>query len=200
MFKGIIIVALLAVAGSRLASGGFFCNTIADFLFLAAVPAAFVMLSGRKLSEYGLSLGDTKKGLKYAAFFYTAALPLMLVGSRLRSFAEYYPLWRPAYESTGNILSYELAVGLMLFSTEFFYRGFLLTALGEKTRHANFIQALFYALMHVGKPPLEVPYSLIAGLVFGMVALRCKSILPCFLMHYLGNITFDLLLIQSSFP
>jgi membrane protease YdiL (CAAX protease family) len=198
MHKRALLVAFLAVAGSRLASDGFFRDSIADFIFLVLLPAAFIALSRSKLSEFGFSPGDIRTGLKYAAFFYTAAIPFMVIGSRISSFAEYYPLWKPAYESTGNLLSYELAVGLMLFSTEFFYRGFLLFTLKGQTKHAVLIQALLYALMHVGKPSLEVPYSLLAGLVFGMVAMRCKSILPSFLMHYVGNITFDLLLITHS--
>lgn len=193
-----LLLALAVILASRFVSASFFQLALIDLLLLVFVPALFIKLSGRSLQDFGFCLGDLKLGLKYAAVIFALALPLMFYGSQMPSFRDYYPIWKPAYKSLGNLILYESSVCVMLFSTEFFYRGFLLFTLDRKTRYGNLVHAIAYALVHVGKPFLEVPYSFFAGLVFGAVDLRCKSILPSFLMHFLGNIAFDLLIIYSK--
>jgi len=193
-----LLLALTIVLASRLTAAAFFQMALTEFTLLVAVPAAYIKLSGGKLGEYGISFGELKRGLKYAAAIFILALPLMAYGSQLSSFRGYYPIWKPAYQNPVNFIVYELTVALMLFSTEFFYRGFLLFTLNRETRLANVIHALVYALVHVGKPLLEVPYSFMAGLVFGEADLKCKSILPSFLMHFAGNLAFDLMIIYGT--
>ena len=188
-------MAVVIIILGRVINVSFLQTALVDFLLMVSIPALFIKLYKKCLREYGFSLGNLRLGLKYSAIIFLLALPLMAYGSQLPSFKEYYPIWKPAYDSIGNLILYELAVGVLLFATEFFYRGFLLFTLAEKTRYGNIIHAIVYALAHIGKPFLEIPYSFLAGLVFGEVDLKCKSILPSFLMHFLGNITFDLLFI-----
>jgi membrane protease YdiL (CAAX protease family) len=191
-----LLLALAVILASRLAQSGFLENTIVELLLLAVIPVLFIKLCGRNLKDFGLSAGNLKLGLKYSIVIFTLALPVMFYGSRMSEFKDYYPLWKPAYGSFYNLILYELAVGVLLLSTEVFYRGFLLFTLNEKTKYGNLLHACVYALAHTGKPFLEIPYSFFAGLVFGHVDLKCKSILPSFLMHFLGNIAFDLMLIH----
>jgi len=193
-----ILLALAVIAVSRLVSGSFFQLSIAEFLLLVAIPTVYLKLAGRRLKDYGFTGGDVLQGLKYTVVIFMLATPFMLVGSTIESFRAYYPLWKPAYANINNFILYELAVGVMLFSTEFFYRGFLLFTLNKETKYGNLIQAFIYALAHIGKPFLEVPYSFFAGLVFGSVDARCKSILPSFLMHFLGNVAFDLMILYFT--
>jgi len=189
-----ILLALAIILASRLTQTGFLENTAIELLLLAAIPILFIKLCGRNLKDFGLSLGNLRLGLKYSTVFFLLALPFMLYG-RMASFREYYPLWKPAYGNVYNLILYEIAVGILLFSTEVLYRGLLLFTLNEKTKYGNLLHACIYALAHIGKPFLEIPYSFFAGLVFGEVDLKCKSILPSFLMHFLGNIAFDLMFI-----
>jgi len=191
-----LFLALVIILAGRLAQTGFLENTLTEFLLLAVIPVLFIKLCGGKLREFGLSIGNLKLGLKYSLAIFILALPLIFYGSRMADFREYYPLWKPAYKNFYNLVLYELAVGILLFSTEVFYRGFLLFTLNGKTKYGNLLHACVYALAHVGKPFLEIPYSFFAGLVFGEVDLKCKSMLPSFLMHFAGNIAFDLMLIH----
>jgi membrane protease YdiL (CAAX protease family) len=193
-----LFLALAVLLATRIVFAEFFQLSIINALLLFLVPALFIKLTGRNLGEYGLSSGNLKLGLKYAALALLLAFPLMVYASQMPSFREYYPLWKPAYQSLPNLLLYESAIALMMVSTEFFYRGFLLFTLNEKMRYGNLMHAFVYALMHIGKPFLEIPYSFFVGLIFGEADVRCRSILPSFLMHFLGNVAFDLLIIYFS--
>ncbi|MEE8402731.1 MAG: CPBP family intramembrane glutamic endopeptidase, partial [Candidatus Hydrothermarchaeaceae archaeon] len=61
---------------------------------------------------------------------------------------------------------------------------------------AILLHAIPYMLVHIGKPPLEVPYSFFAGLLFGYLALKTRSILPSFLVHFLGSAGFELMVLR----
>jgi membrane protease YdiL (CAAX protease family) len=51
--------------------------------------------------------------------------------------------------------------------------------------------------MHYGKPHIEMIVSFPAGLILGLLALRAKSFLPCFVLHFAAALTFDILVIGS---
>lgn len=59
------------------------------------------------------------------------------------------------------------------------------------------IQALLFGIMHIGKPLQEVFGSFIAGIILGVLALRSRSFLPCFWLHWARSATFDLLVIRA---
>ncbi|MBN1785495.1 MAG: CPBP family intramembrane metalloprotease, partial [Candidatus Methanofastidiosa archaeon] len=88
--------------------------------------------------------------------------------------------------------------GLLMLSTEFFYRGFMLFGLDRLGKGAILVQAIPYAYVHLGKPMLEVYYSFFAGIVFGYIDWESKSILPSFLLHWTTSIIFDSLCILLS--
>ncbi len=166
------------------------------FLYLFAPPLLLAAL-GLHWREYGLQLGDLRIGLRYSAVLILLAIPFMLIGAQLPSFQHYYPWWPPAAENPATFVYFEALVGVRMLATEAVYRGILLFSLARlmPNRHANVIHATVYMLAHIGKPVLEVPYSFAAGLVFGHVDLKTKSILPSFLMHYASSILFDALVI-----
>jgi membrane protease YdiL (CAAX protease family) len=165
-------------------------------VFLVLVPLAFIKFSGRRLSDYNIGLGDVGLGLKYSAVLLLFALPFMYYGSTLPEFRGYYPLWDSERDSFTSFLYYEVFVmGVVMFYTEFFYRGFLLRSLVDETRYGNLVQSLIYMYVHLGKPGLEVWWSLPAGFVFGEVDLKCKSILPSFLMHWLSSMLFNAMIL-----
>ncbi|ODS35132.1 MAG: hypothetical protein A7315_15005 [Candidatus Altiarchaeales archaeon WOR_SM1_79] len=161
----------------------------------------FLLILKVNLKDVLLGFGNLKPGLKYSVLIFAVALPVMAYGSTLSDFSQYYPIWKPASDSTWNFILYESAIAIRMLATEFFYRGFLMWTLMEKMdeRYANLIHSFVYMLMHIGKPPLEVPYSFIGGYVFAWVDLRSKSILPSFLIHFLGSLVFDLMIINQVF-
>ena len=178
---------------------GFWENFLVDFVFLVVIPV--LVLTGGKnwkvLKKFGLALGDWKWWGKWVVVLLVVSLPIMYYGVGLPGFEEYYPRYPPARYSWTAFVIFELAFGVLMFATEFFYRGFLLFGLAEKMdpRVANLIHAFLYMLVHIGKPGIEVPYSFVAGYAFGYVDYKGKSILPSFIMHWVSSIIFDFMII-----
>jgi membrane protease YdiL (CAAX protease family) len=166
------------------------------------LPLVFVLKGKIKGGEVGLSTGEFRTGLKYVGLLLALAMPFMLYGASLPSFKSYYPIWEPARTEISSFILLELAVMVMMFNTEFFYRGLLIFSLERELKKFNLskwtailIQAAIYMIVHLGKPGLEVPYSFFVGIVFGWLALRTRSILPSYIAHYISSVIFDLLVI-----
>ncbi len=171
-------------------------------LLLSLIPIVGLRLFKIKPKEVGFALGDLRFGLRTAFTLIALAIPLMAYGASLPSFKAYYPIWAPARASALNFLLLELAVLLMMFNTEFYFRGLLLFSLDRAAaKHrlgremAILATSFIYMLAHLGKPGLEVPYSFFVGIVFCWLALRSKSILPSLAAHWISSVIFDLMVI-----
>ncbi|MHC1605728.1 MAG: CPBP family glutamic-type intramembrane protease [Candidatus Methanofastidiosia archaeon] len=121
------------------------------------------------------------------------AIPFMAVGSRMAVFRAYYP--RFYFGSWTEFLYWEALIGILMLSTEFFYRGFMLFGLKEFGKFSIIIQAIPYTFIHLGKPLLEVYYSFFAGAAFGYIDWDSRSILPSFVLHWTTSVIFDILCI-----
>lgn len=67
----------------------------------------------------------------------------------------------------------------------FFFRGWILSTLGRKYgTDAIWLQAVPFALMHLGKPELEQLSTVIGGAFFGILAWRTNSFLWGWLLHW----------------
>ncbi|MBI4344673.1 MAG: CPBP family intramembrane metalloprotease [Euryarchaeota archaeon] len=167
-----------------------------ETLALTLVPLLASWALGFGPGDLGLTLKEWRRSVRWAAIMLAAAAPVMLYASYLPEFRTYYPIWAPARESILHLfLLWALLLVLML-NVEFFFRGFLLFHLEPVAGHlAVVLQALPYALVHLGKPSLEIPYSLFVGIVFGLVALRTRSVLAPLITHWLGAVLFDALVL-----
>ncbi len=191
MFAVLLSIALILI--SRLWTHAILPWIAEDALLFVLVPLFFMFAFKRKPGAFGL---QAQPGVvfRYASVMLLLGVPFMLYGATLEEFRNYYPIWKPAEESLGNLLLLWSALLVSMFATEFFFRGFLLFDL---ERHFGWVavplHAIPYALVHLGKPWLEVPYSFVAGLVFGYVALRTRSIFPSYAAHWSGAVIFDVL-------
>jgi membrane protease YdiL (CAAX protease family) len=85
-----------------------------------------------------------------------------------------------------------------MFCWEFFFRGYLLFGLARTVKWlAVIVQAVVFGALHWYKVPLELAASFGAGIVLGILALRAKSFLPCFALHWLVSVSFDVLILVS---
>ncbi len=180
-------------------------NSIFDWIllntiFFSIIPLITIWLLKEKPRNLGLSIEGWKTLLLYAAILVLLATPVMIYGSRLPQFKAYYPLWGPARSSIQSLVLLEIGMLILMFNTEFFFRGFLLFSLRDyltsidikKAEWAAIIlHAIPYAVVHIGKPGLEVPYSFFAGIVFGYIALKTKSILTPLAAHWSSSVIFD---------
>ncbi|MFQ6136268.1 MAG: type II CAAX prenyl endopeptidase Rce1 family protein, partial [Candidatus Hydrothermarchaeales archaeon] len=201
----IVALAILLVEGlvSRLLNvstlwGWMALNTV----LFSLIPLAILFGFQEGVRDVGLSLQNWKISLKYAFILVILALPLMVYGAKMPQFKTYYPIWGPARANIKNLIILEAAMALLMFNTEFFFRGFLLFNLREffnfvgeeKARWiAIVLHSLPYVIVHIGKPGLEVPYSFFVGLVFGYVALETRSVLSPLVAHWTSSVIFDVM-------
>ena len=68
---------------------------------------------------------------------------------------------------------------------EFFFRGWILFGYARKFGpEALWLQAVPFALAHIGKPEIETLSTIFGGFAFGWVAWRTRSFLYPFLIHW----------------
>ncbi len=166
-----------------------------ELLLLGVLP----VLAGRflwklSLRDMGLGLGDWRLGLTATGIFYAIMVPLVLAASHFSDFQATYPLDGDALASPDTFLLYETGYASFFVSWEFFFRGFMLSALAPWFGPAAIgVQMVPFAVMHIGKPIAEMLGSVVAGVFLGVLAWRTRSIWYCALIHASVAITMDII-------
>jgi membrane protease YdiL (CAAX protease family) len=166
------------------------------------IPIAWWRLAERgRFAELGLGLGDWRFGLRFTAAAALALPPLLWINAGSPAFQQEYPLVALAGASWLHFAAWQLCYAVYYFAWEFFFRGFL--QLGQRHRlgvlGATALQLSASTLLHIGKPQGETMAAVFAGLIFGLVALRSRSFLYLFLLHwYVGCLTDLFCLIRAG--
>jgi len=152
----------------------------------------FIFKHGPK--DFGISLGKPRVWIKDVLFFYAIFLVILVVAFKFTNLKSVYPLYRRSTHGLSYFLFFELVQLWYMLGWEFFFRGFMLFGL-ERTfgRMAVLVQAIPFAVAHFKKPQLEAYGAIFAGIFLGLIGLRARSFLPCFLLHYLILLTADIL-------
>lgn len=174
----------------------------------------------RELSEFGMTPGDVKGGVIAALVMFALFIPVLLFIAPQPDPQRYYLgallgesgavtglVWGPGRTPMGGRIDYgrlafhELVFGIYMFAWEWFFRGFLLFGLKRimPVVWAGLIQAALFGLLHLGKPLPEFISSFVGGLFLTGVAIRYRSFLPCFLVHYLISLSFDFAVLYFHF-
>ena len=166
---------------------------LAALVCMALLPALWIRLSGAgRLADYGVALGDWRFGLRFLLLGMVAlALPLY-INAGAADFQAEYPLARVAGTSLGLFLLWELCYLVYYIAWEFFFRGFWQLGLQARIGFlgAMALQTGVSTVMHGGKPQGEMLAAIVAGPVFGLVAVRTRSVLWVLLLHwYVGGMT-----------
>jgi hypothetical protein len=183
-------VAMLCVVryhpGLWLADGDAVHLKLVEAVCFLVCPMLFALLVLRRNPfRLGLGKGDLRTWLPWTVVFVLAMGGLILFVSRHDpAFAVYYPIHRAARRGGVQFLTWAAAYAAYMFAWEYFFRGFLLFGLeGRFGRMAAVLQAVPFALVHVGKPEIETYSSILGGLILGVFALRVRTMWPCFLIH-----------------
>jgi membrane protease YdiL (CAAX protease family) len=144
------------------------------------VPLLIILLIFRESpARYGVRLGDWRAGLAMTLAACVGLAVVMLFVGRTPAFRDYYQ------HATESHIPFWIRDGVELLSWEFFFRGFLIFALYRACGPlALILQAVPFALAHVGKPELETLSCIFGGTAFGYVAWRTRSFLYPFLIHW----------------
>ena len=149
------------------------------FILYLIIPLFIIIVVLRENpAEYGFRLGDWKAGLALTGIVIAFAVPILwLTAKGDPSMQKYYQgLLGPSLP--GYIF-------LDLIGWEFIFRGWLLFGYAKKYgSDALWLQAVPFALAHIGKPEVETLSTIFGGFLFGLVAWHSKSFLYAFLIHY----------------
>ncbi len=160
-------------------------------LIYTVLPLLLARAFGFSKEDVGLSMprGDVLGPLLLLLLL---AFLLSIAGTRVPSMVSYYP--RFSFSGVPGFIAGELVMGLIMLTHELFFRGFMMFPLVKwNWKAAVLLQDIPYALAHLGKPGLEVPYSFLAGIVFGWLDVRGRSFIPSFVLHWTGSVVFDVL-------
>ena len=157
-------------------------EAVESLLFYLVAPLLMIVAFRDSPRSYGFRLGDWKAGIWWALGSTLVALPVLYWVARTPAMVSYYD------RASRSALEVLLVSGLDLLGWEFFFRGFLLFLMARLVgANAILLQAVPFALAHLGKPQLETLTTLFGGAYFGWIAWRSRSFLYPFLLHWWIN-------------
>jgi CAAX protease family protein len=146
-------------------------------LLYLLVPMLIILVAFREApAGYGFTFGDWKAGLLLTALGILLIAPILWLTGHGGAMKAYYE---------PQLAGLPWNTFLDLFGWEFFFRGFILFAYARRFGpEALWLQAVPFALAHIGKPEVEVLSTIFGGFAFGWVAYRTRSFLYPFLIHW----------------
>jgi membrane protease YdiL (CAAX protease family) len=148
-----------------------------------------------------LDFGLRGRGFRAHAWIYALCVvvmvPLLLLVSRQKDFADYYPMYKDAGRSWLDFVVWEVVYLGQFFGLEVFFRGFWLRAMRSFGSGAIWSMVVPYCMIHYGKPMPETFGAIFAGLLLGTLAMRTRSIWGGVLIHVGVAWTMDLLAIAQ---
>ena len=172
----------------------FLYSFLASFLLLGVVPSLIVKWAFHEpLFKYGVRLGDIRFGSKAFLILAPVIIILAYASSRMDSFIAEYPLYKGVRGSLGIFVPYAFSYALYYLGYEFFFRGYMQFGLRDSLGDWNaiLVQTLASSLLHIGKPACEIYGSVVAGILWGVIAFRTQSLLFILLLHWLLGISVD---------
>lgn len=177
---------------------------ITTFILLGIIPLFLInIIFKESIKEYGLSIGDWKKGLKIIAIIFPVIAVFVLYPSIYnQEMVNFYPQSKEVAGSPKLLLKFE-AMRILFFYTgwEIFFRGFMLFGLRKYVGDAMVVcvQIIPSCLWHIGMPTGEIFASIFGGILFGIMALKTGSILYPYVLHCLIGLTLDLFIVLSMY-
>lgn len=165
------------------------------FLLMFWVPFFIIrMFFKKRIRDFGFQKGDARYGWRFIALVLPVFIWAAYVGSSGSGIQSEYPL---AKSSMGHIylfLIVEVFYLIYYMSWEFLFRGFMLFGLEKRfgASTAILIQMIPSAIIHVGKPASESFGAIFAGLAFGYLAIKTRSIIYPIILHAIVGIGTDI--------
>jgi len=165
-----------------------------SFMFLVPV-ISIKFVFRKKLSDFGFTIGDKKFGLITSAIFFTFMFVIVWIVSSSIEFKLAYPQGGEALRTNYQLLFfYELCILVYMLGWEFLWRGYMLFGLKEKLGlYTIFIQMIPFFILHKGKPEIELFASILAGIILGIQALRSRSFVYSWILHWLIMVSIDVI-------
>ncbi|MFC6729659.1 CPBP family intramembrane glutamic endopeptidase [Natronoarchaeum mannanilyticum] len=170
-------------------------RVVHDVLLYIVGPLALGLTHGRRI---GWTVDRT--AVRNTVLLALFVLPFYVVGSSLPSIRTFYPLWETTL-APGDFLPHAIKLFLLALATETYFRGLLCVGVRDLGPKAVFVSPVVYALLHSGKPPIELALSGPTDVLFGAVDYASDSILPSVVAHGCGLVLLDYLVLRPPvFP
>ena len=172
--------------------------------FFCVLLPWLVQVVWRKRPLAQLGFGMPPPAARKAAFWLTLltiagfAVPFAF-GARFEDMRAVYPLYRGPL-SGSSLIGYEACYLLFFVALDGLLRGGLLFGLltqGVSPVLAIGAETLVQATWHLGKPMGEALGSPVWGIVGGLLSLRCRSVWPAVLAHFVLNVLIDVVALSS---
>jgi membrane protease YdiL (CAAX protease family) len=147
----------------------------------------------KPLSYFGTQIGNWKIGLIVVGVS-ILLMPLLYFNSQNEMLVNTYPLTKDVLVSWPLFALYEIAyVAFYYIPYEFYFRGMLQLGLSKtwKKWQSILFVTILTTVLHVTKPYTEIIASLVAGVIFGIIAEKTDSWLYVFVIHILAGVTTD---------
>lgn len=162
--------------------------------------AVITLVLGQRPGDWGFGLQGQWAHVRPYVVFLGVMLPVLAAASALPSFQAKYPLYALAVEGGWHFWGWQLFYGLQFLGVEAFFRGFMLFGLYPKLgRYAIPVMVIPYTMIHFGKPAPETFAAIVAGFALGHLAIRSRSFLWGWMLHWGVAITMDVLVIGREF-
>lgn len=171
------------------------------FILMFIIPLLYIKLVMKKdLNEFGLGVGDIKLGSKLLLLIPLVIMPAIYFTAKMPDVRSEYPLAKSLLENQTHLLIYEIAyIVLYYIAWEFYFRGFVLFGLKDKFGAINaiLIQTISSCLVHIDKPEGEIIGSILVGILFGIIALKTRSVWYVIMLHVAIGLLTDLFIIYG---
>jgi membrane protease YdiL (CAAX protease family) len=166
---------------------------------LAAVVLLFLIpmgicwaAEGWKPTELGFRVKGIRREFLLVVALWAAFIPVIWLASGAEAFQRTYPRLGAAETDASLFVAYQGFYLVKWAAWEFFFRGFILFGFKKDFgTKAVLVSCIPYALVHVGKPELEMFSAFLGGLVLCAIALKSKSIWPGVFLHSMVATTMD---------
>lgn len=163
-------------------------------LLLGAAPLAVARsLCGIPLQELGLGLGRWREGLLWMAVGVPIAVLAGWIASGSPAMAAVYPLDRSVTPDLWSFAPHAARNLLYFAAWEVLFRGVLLFGLraASGAGQANATQTGLSVVAHFGRPMTETFSAIPAGMAFGWISLRVRSIWYVAIIHWVVGMSMD---------
>jgi membrane protease YdiL (CAAX protease family) len=169
-------------------------------LLLGVLPVfAARLITGCSLADLGLGLGDWRGGLRWLAIGVPLAILAGMIGSAAAPMRAVYPLDTSVTSDLSRFAPYAAVQFLYYGAWEVFFRGVLLFGLRDRigTQPANLTQTTISVTAHFGRALSETFAAAPAGLLFGWLSLRLRSIWYIAIIHWIVGVSCDWFILRS---
>ena len=192
-----------------------------SFLLLGIVPLITVFLCGQSPRLLGLIIRIKPFRWYHMFIFIIIAVTAGVTGGLDKSISGFYPYTHSLITEVQNVGWSRFIIHTVLYGFfyylpwELFFRGFLILPFIDKLIQSDkdlitnsdnryllygiiAFQTIPSTLLHFGHPMTELISAIPAGILFGWLVYKTKSIFPAFILHFIVGISTDATIIFSQ--